>query len=87
MLFFLMRRRLGGINGAEIARGTVKISVAALGMGLSLMAWMQLTGSLPPWMTGLGGVAAGGVVYCLGVVLLKIPEVERVLGVLRRRLG
>ncbi len=87
VLFFLMRRRLGGINGAEIARGTVKISVAALGMGLSLMAWMQLTGSLPPWMTGLGGVAAGGVVYCLGVVLLKIPEVERVLGVLRRRLG
>jgi putative peptidoglycan lipid II flippase len=96
LLFILMRQRLGGINGAEIASGVGKVSVAALGMALGLMAWMQLTGfvasaqpggRLNPWAIGLGGVVVGGVVYGLGVVLLKVPEIEGLLGAIRRRIG
>ena len=86
ILVFLMRRRLDGLNGADIAKGVSQFTVAALGMALALLFWIKVAGNLNPWLIGLGGVAAGGLVYGLGVVLLKVPEVQSVIGFLKRRI-
>ncbi|MFZ5922852.1 MAG: murein biosynthesis integral membrane protein MurJ [Chloroflexota bacterium] len=86
-LFALMRRRLKGIDGEIIATGFGKSAMAALGMALALMVWMQAGASPNRWVEGLGGVAVGGLVYSLSVWVLKVPEIEMVMGALKRRLG
>jgi len=85
-LLWMMRRRLDGIDGAQIAKGFGQASLAAFGMALALAAWMQMAGISNPWITGLGGVAIGGAVYGLGVILLKVPEIRSVTGWLKRRM-
>ncbi len=87
VLFLLMRRQLNGINGREIVIGAAKVGLAGLGMAMALIAWIQLGVSQNPWVAGLGGVAAGGVVYGLCVLLLKIPEIELIKNKLLRRAG
>lgn len=74
-LFIVMRHRLGGIEGRAILDGGLRIGGAAFGMGLVLMVWIQWSAGLNPWLAGLGGVAVGGLVYALGVVILKVPQV------------
>jgi putative peptidoglycan lipid II flippase len=86
-LFIIMRRRLNGINGKEIFIGIAKFGLAALGMLASLLFWLQLTGGLNPWVQGLGGVIVGGFVYILGVILLKVPEMQSLIGIVRRRIS
>lgn len=85
-LFTIMRRRLGGIEGSAVLDGGLRIGAAALGMGLALMAWIQWTAGSNPWLVGLGGVTVGGVVYLLGVVILKVPEVKSLLALAKRKL-
>ncbi len=84
-LFALMRRRLNGINGEVIATGFGKSAMAALGMALALMVWMQAGVSPNRWVEGLGGVTIGGLVYGLSVWFLKVPEIEMVMGVVKRK--
>lgn len=86
VLVLLMRRRLKGLNGADIAKGVGQFTLAALGMALGLLFWMKAAGALNPWLIGLGGVTAGGLVYGLGVVALKVPEIQSVIGFLKRRI-
>jgi len=85
-LFIVMRGRLGGIEGRALFDGGIRIGAAALGMGLALMAWIQLTVESNPWLGGLGGVAVGGLVYGLGVVILKIPEIRSVMMLIKRKI-
>jgi len=85
-LFILMRKRLNGIEGTSIADGAWRVSLSALGMGVGLGLWMQLTGGLNRWLVALGGVAVGGILYLLGIVILKVPEIKSFTGAVRRRL-
>ena len=85
-LFIFMRRRLDGIEGKSIADGAWRVSVSALGMAVGLMVWIQVTGGMNRWLVALGGVALGGVLYLLGVVLFKVPEVRSWAGAVLRRL-
>jgi putative peptidoglycan lipid II flippase len=85
-LFIIMRRHLNGIEGRALLDSGIRIGAAALGMGLALTVWIQLTGSLNPWLGGLGGVAVGGLVYGLGVVILKVPEIQSLIMLVKRRL-
>ena len=85
-LFIVMRKRLGGIEGAYIGRGAVQAAAAALGMSLTLGLWTQATGSLNRWVVGLGGVAVGGVVYGLVMLALRVPEIQSVIRLVTRRL-
>lgn len=87
ILFVLMRRRLNGIDGINLARGVGQFGLAALGMAIGILLWIKLTGSLNPWLIGLGGVAMGGTVYGLGVVLLKVPEIASVYSLVKKRLS
>lgn len=85
-LFIVMRKRLGGIQGAHIARGFAQAALAALGMSLTLGWWIPLAGSLNRWVVALGGVAVGGVVYGLVMLALRVPEIQGVIRLVSRKL-
>jgi len=85
-LFIFMHKRLNGIEGKSILDGAWRVGLAGLGMAIGLLLWIQITGGMNRWLVALGGVAIGGVVYLLGVVILKVPEVQQVFGVIKRRL-
>jgi putative peptidoglycan lipid II flippase len=87
LLVVFMRRQLDGINGTYIVRGVLQYSLAALSMGIAILGWMMFAQGLNPWLQGLGGVAVGGLVYAAAILLLKVPEVQMLLGVVRARLG
>jgi putative peptidoglycan lipid II flippase len=86
-LFILMRKRLRGMDEGHLARGFGASGLAALGMAIGLLAWMQATNGSNHWIIGLGGVAIGGFVYFIVVWALRVPELYLVLGAIRRRLG
>ena len=85
-LFAVMRRRLDGVEGSFIARGFAACALATLSMGISLWFWLEITGSLPRWIVALGGVGLGGLVYSAVVLLLRVPEVQLIVGAVRRKL-
>lgn len=85
-LFIFMRRRLNGIEGKSIANSAWRVALAALGMAIGLGVWTQFTLGQTRWLVALGGVALGGVIYLLGVVILKVPEVQSLLDAVKRRL-
>ncbi len=85
-LFIFMRRRLNGIEGSYIARGFAACALAALGMGIGLWFWIQATGEMARWIVTLGGVAIGGAIYGIGVILLRVPEVQTIIRIITRRL-
>ncbi len=82
-LFVLMRRRLGGLEGANLFRGFLQAGLATLGMSLAVSLWLMNNGSI--WLIGLGGVALGSLVYGLLIWLMKVPEFHFLIrGILRR---
>ena len=85
-LFIFMRRRLNGIEGSYIARGFAACAIASLGMGIGLWFWIQATGSLTRWIVALGGVVIGGIIYGVGVILLRVPEIQMLISSIKRRL-
>lgn len=84
-LFIFMRKRLNGIEGKSILDGVWRVGLAGLGMGIGLYVWIQLSGGMNRILVALGGVALGGILYVASVMLLKVPEVQTVLGAVTRR--
>jgi putative peptidoglycan lipid II flippase len=87
LLFVVMRRRLGGMEGSYLARGFAACALASLGMGAALWFWIQVTGSLNPWVVALGGVALGGIIYGVGVLFLRVPEIQILIHAITRRVA
>jgi hypothetical protein len=77
---------LKGIEGNYIARGFVACALAAAGMGIGLWLWIQATGNLSRWMVALGGIVIGALIYGVGVLLLRIPEIQTIMNAIKRRL-
>jgi putative peptidoglycan lipid II flippase len=85
-LFIFMRKRLNGIEGRSIADGAWRVGLSGLGMAVGLFVWIQLSGGMTRWLIALGGVALGGVIYFVGVVILKVPEIKTIMNAIMRRL-
>jgi putative peptidoglycan lipid II flippase len=85
-LWIFMRRRLDGLEGQRVLVGTSQAVLAAIAMVLVLWGWLGLTHARQAWLVGGGGVLLGGLVYGLGVLALKVPEVQSLLNLLRQRL-
>jgi len=85
-LFAFMRRRLQGIEGRYLTAGFLRCAGAALGMAIGLWFWLQVTGGMSRWIVALGGVALGGILYLTGVAILRVPEIQLLIGVVTRRL-
>ena len=86
-LLAVMRRRLSVIEGMNLLRGFGAAALAALGMALGLMAWIQAAGSQSRWVITLGGVALGGIIYGLSVWALKVPEIKLLTQMVSNRLA
>jgi putative peptidoglycan lipid II flippase len=84
-LFLVMRRRLNGIEGNYIARGFAACALASLGMGLGLWLWLQAAGGMVSWVVALGGVALGGILYGIGVLGLRVPEIQILINAITSR--
>jgi len=85
LLMILMRKRLNGLNGASITRGFGQAALAALGMGIALLWWTQAQNTSATWVIVLGGLAIGGIIYLLGMWILKVPEIRQVISIIRKR--
>lgn len=85
-LFIFMRRRLNGLEGKFLANGFIRCTVAALGMALGLWFWIQATSGMNRWVVALGGVALGATIYLAGVLILRVPEIQMLIGMITRRL-
>jgi putative peptidoglycan lipid II flippase len=85
-LWVLMRHRLGGLEGQRVLKGTSQAVLAAAAMVLVLWGWLGLTHERQAWLVGGGGVLLGGFVYGVIVLSLKVPEVQSLLNLIRRRL-
>lgn len=85
-LFIFMRRQLHGIEGKYLAGGFVRCAVATLGMAIGLWVWIQTTGGMNRWVVALGGVALGGILYSVGVTILRVPEIQVLVESITRRL-
>lgn len=84
-LFVVMRKRLGGIEGGHILRGTIPSLIAAAGMMLILIGWLNYGKSLSVWALVPAGVAIGGAVYFGILLALRMPELSYIAnGVMRR---
>jgi putative peptidoglycan lipid II flippase len=86
---WLLRRRLGGIDGRRtLAAGLGMLAAAALLAAAAYGAWVGLDGalgrSLPAQIAAVGAaIAAGGAVYAAAVWALRIPEARQVVRLLR----
>ncbi|MCC7163332.1 MAG: murein biosynthesis integral membrane protein MurJ [Anaerolineae bacterium] len=88
VMLFLTQTRLGGIGDQGVGLTTLKLLGAAAAMGA-----VMLVLSVPDLGTGFWSkvvyvalpATVGGLVYILGLKLLRVHELEQVWGVLRRK--
>ncbi len=86
-LLFLMRRRLKGIHGNEITKGLGIATLGSVGMVAALLVWVQAMQFHSAALTALGGVAIGGAVYGLVLIVLRVPEVRSLFRAFSQRLS
>ena len=84
-LLYLMRRRLDGLDGRLLLSGSGQAALATLVMSLVLVAWLGWSNGSNAWVSGGGGVIAGGVTYAAGILALRVPEAREILGLLSKR--
>jgi putative peptidoglycan lipid II flippase len=87
-LWWLMRRRIGGVNDAYVIDGVWRVTLAALGMGAAVWLVTTLLQDAGTLMMVLVGMAVGGVTF-LGLTLaLRVDEARTlprmILGRVRR---
>ena len=85
-LFIIMRRRLNGIGGTNIAKGFLIAAMTSGVMGLVLLLWLRASSDFHVWLVGLGGILFGGLAYGLCLVAFRVPEVRTVLGYIQQRI-
>jgi putative peptidoglycan lipid II flippase len=85
VLLILIRNRLHGIHGRSLFIGLGQFLVATFFMGLALVSWLNWFSTVSTWMVVLGGVTIGGFVYGLSTWFMRIPEIQLVLGILKKK--
>ena len=85
VLLWLLRRRLGGLDGRALLDGAARMSLAALAMGAAIAAALAVLPVGAVWARALVGTAAGGLAYLLVCWLLRVEEWRRVVGMVQRR--
>jgi len=87
LLLWLLRRRLGGLDGGALLSGTARMGAATLAMSAAIVAAVAPLPAGAIWARALVGTAAGGLVYLLACWLLRVAELRQLVGLARRRLG
>ncbi|CAN5488428.1 murein biosynthesis integral membrane protein MurJ [soil metagenome] len=94
VMLWLLRKRMGGIDGRSLVDSIVRNGLAAAAMGVALALWLHWLGTSPwprlssstgLWLMTLGGVTLATTVYGLGCIILKSTELRPALATLLRR--
>ncbi len=85
-LFFLMRKRMKGLQGRELAKTGLSAMIGGLSMTGILLIWMAMLKSQPAVILASGGVLSGGLVYGFSLLLLKVPELRNGIALIQQRL-
>jgi len=94
VLLWLLRKRMGGLDGRALLASVARNGVAALGMALVLALWLDwfgdgavlnLHGSIAAWVATIGGMALAAASYGIGCLLVKSSELRPALAILLRR--
>jgi putative peptidoglycan lipid II flippase len=86
VLLYLMRRRLGGLEGSNLLRGLGLALAGSAAMGIGIWLWVVRFASGPAWVVAGGAVTLGLAIYALFSWALKIPELTELIFALQRRL-
>ena len=87
LLLWLLRGRLGGLNGRSILSSMLRMGAAALAMGAAIAAVLFWLPGDAIWARALVGTAAGSLVYLGACWLLRVEEWQQVRGYLMRLMG
>jgi putative peptidoglycan lipid II flippase len=75
-LFYIMRLRIGGLQGKLVARVALKALVASLIMAFTLFLWLGQDFIRAYWQLLFGGIFIGVVTYGICSYFLKVPELR-----------
>jgi putative peptidoglycan lipid II flippase len=78
-LLALMRRKLKGLDGHRILRGSAQAALATLAMSVGILAWLAFAGNLPLWVMVSGGIILGALVYALVIFAMGVSEARGLL--------
>ncbi|WP_206812077.1 murein biosynthesis integral membrane protein MurJ [Paradesulfitobacterium ferrireducens] len=93
ILFYLLRKRLGGIDGRRILSAWIRTAVASIVMGIVITGWSAfLTGligvsKLSALVVLLSGTGLGVLVFAGAARLLGLEEMSQAAGLVRKRFG
>jgi putative peptidoglycan lipid II flippase len=82
---WLLRGRLGGLDGRALAGAAARMALAAAAMGVCLQIFITVASALNIWLVALGGLALGGATYLGAAYVLRIGELRRLPQLVRRR--
>lgn len=85
-LLFLMRRKLGGLEGGKVLAAAGYASLGTLAMSLGIWLFRGAAVGYPAWLEAALGIALGGVVYCLVTLVAGVGEVRLALRLVSKRL-
>ena len=87
-LFVMMRRRLNGIDGKYLLRGFMIAVLGTLLMcGMLILLIRFFAPVLPVWLLVVVAVFGGSLVYAAVMAAVGVPEVQRLVLALQRRMG
>ena len=86
LLLWLVRGKLGGLNGRALLSGLTRMGVASLAMAAAIAAVLLWLPGSAVWARAVIGTAAGSLVYLLVCRILRVEEWQRFAHILRRRL-
>jgi putative peptidoglycan lipid II flippase len=94
LLMMVLRRKIGGMRGRNILRSFLKSTLASFVMGLGIFIFVKLVSPITSHLSGhleaavliVFGMIIGGMIYFLLTWLLKMEELNMLLGQIRKKL-
>ena len=74
-LFFLLQRKLGGLEGCQILAAVRQGFMGSLGMSILVLIWLNFTALQSPALQTMGAVLIGGLSYVGLMFVLRVKEV------------
>ncbi len=86
LLVVLIRKRLGGLEDRRVLIGALKTTLASIIMGVAVWGFLTAASTASVIVRAGGGMLIGVVVFAAAAWLLRVEELQALLGIVRRRL-
>ena len=86
VLLWLIRRRLGGLEGRSLLSGLLRMGTASVLMVPAILMPLRAAPAASPLLQAIAGTLAGAAVYILASWLLHIDELRQIAHLIRSRL-